>query len=201
MVTQLPPLGPGDMQMKPRMKSVGRGLSLLLLAHGASALVISGRCSRRGAIAGAFALGSLPTAPVLAQTEVQAAVAAREAAEAAERDPLNRLKGARVTLASITDQLSGENPDLGVVRAALSPSKPQRIAGAKWEKSVEGVAYAVRTYTKEVAFKENADVGPLRVQLLAQIKDIVTPSARAPGLLCSHAPHATLSNVHLRTPP
>ena len=134
--------------------------------------MISGRCSRRGAIAGAFALGSLPTAPVLAQTEVQAAVAAREAAEAAERDPLNRLKGARVTLASITDQLSGENPDLGVVRAALSPSKPQRIAGAKWEKSVEGVAYAVRTYTKEVAFKENADVGPLRVQLLAQIKDI-----------------------------
>ena len=115
---------------------------------------------------------------MLAETEVQAAVAAREAAEAAERDPLNRLKTARVTLASITEQLSGENPDLGVVRAALSPAKAQRIAGARWEKSVEGVAYAVRTYTKEVAFKEGADVGPLRVQLLAQIKDIVTPSAR-----------------------
>ena len=160
------------------MNSAGRALSLLLLAHGASALVVSGRCSRRGAIAGAFALGSLPTAPVLAETEVQAAVAAREAAEAAERDPLSRLKRARVTLASIAEQLSGENPDLGVVRAALSPAKPQRIAGARWEKSVEGVAYAVRTYTKEVAFKEGADVGPLRVQLLAQIKDIVTPSAR-----------------------
>ena len=180
------------------MKSAGRALSLLLLAHGASALVVSGRCSRRGAIAGAFALGSLPTAPVLAETEVQAAVAAREAAEAAERDPLSRLKRARVTLASIAEQLSGENPDLGIVRAALSPAKPQRIAGARWEKSVEGVAYAVRTYTKEVAFKEGADVGPLRVQLLAQIKDIVTPSARmhlASPLLCSHAQHATLSNV------
>ena len=180
------------------MNSAGRALSLLLLAHGASALVVSGRCSRRGAIAGAFALGSLPTAPVLAETEVQAAVAAREAAEAAERDPLSRLKRARVTLASIAEQLSGENPDLGVVRAALSPAKPQRIAGARWEKSVEGVAYAVRTYTKEVAFKEGADVGPLRVQLLAQIKDIVTPSARMHLGLSSAL---TLSTPRLATSP
>ena len=96
------------------------------------------------------------------------------AAEAAERDPLNRLKTARVTLASIPEKLGGENPDLGVVRAALSPTKAQRIAGNGWEISVEGVAYAVRTYTKEVAFKEGADVAKLRVQLLAQIKDIVS---------------------------
>ena len=120
-----------------RMKSAGTALSLLLLAHGASSLVVSGRCTRRGAIAGAagaFALGSsLPMAPVLAQTEVQAAVAAREAAEAAERDPLNRLKRARATLASVPEGLIGENPDLGVVRAALAPTPPQRIAGARWE--------------------------------------------------------------------
>ena len=112
-------------------------LLLLLLAHGASSLVVSGRFTRRGAIAGAagaFALGSsLPMAPVLAQTEVQAAVAAREAAEAAERDPLNRLKRARATLASVPEGLIGENPDLGVVRAALAPTPPQRIAGARWE--------------------------------------------------------------------
>ena len=119
------------------MKRAGTALSLLLLAHGASSLVVSGRCTRRGAIAGAagaFALGSsLPMAPVLAQTEVQAAVAAREAAEAAERDPLNRLKRARATLASVPEGLIGENPDLGVVRAALAPTPPQRIAGARWE--------------------------------------------------------------------
>ena len=118
------------------MKSAGTALSLLLLAHGASSLVVSGRCTRRGAIAGAgaFALGSsLPIAPVLAQTEVQAAVAAREAAEAAERDPLNRLKRARATLATVPEGLIGENPDLGVVRAALAPTPPQRIAGARWE--------------------------------------------------------------------
>merc|ERR1740124_1217559 len=152
----------------------GAAVSLLLLAHGASTLVVSGRCTRRGAIAGALALGSLPTAaPVHAENAaVQAAVAAREAAEAAERDPLNRLKAARATLASVTDKLSGENPDLGVVRAALSPAAAQRIAGNRWEIAVEGVAYAVRTYTKEVVFKEGSDVGPLRVQLLAQIKDI-----------------------------
>ena len=118
------------------MKSAGTALSLLLLAHGASSLVVSGRCTRRAiaGAAGAFALGSsLPMAPVLAQTEVQAAVAAREAAEAAERDPLNRLKRARATLASVPEGLIGENPDLGVVRAALAPTPPQRIAGARWE--------------------------------------------------------------------
>ena len=119
------------------MKRFLTPLLLLLLAHGASSLVVSSRFTRRGAIAGAagaFALGSsLPMAPVLAQTEVQAAVAAREAAEAAERDPLNRLKRARATLASVPEGLIGENPDLGVVRAALAPTPPQRIAGARWE--------------------------------------------------------------------
>ena len=35
---------------------------------------------------------------------------------------------------------------------------PVLLTLARWEKSVEGVAYAVRTYTKEVAFKEGADV-------------------------------------------
>ena len=152
-----------------------KAVSLLLLAHGASALVVNGRCTRRGTIAGALALGSLPMTPAHAESAaVQAAVAERVAAEAAERDPLNRLKIARVTLASIPEKLGGENPDLGVVRAALSPTKAQRIAGNGWEISVEGVAYAVRTYTKEVAFKEGADVAKLRVQLLAQIKDIVS---------------------------
>ena len=32
------------------------------------------------------------------------------------------------------------------------------LTPVRWEKSVEGVAYAVRTYTKEVAVKEGADV-------------------------------------------
>jgi len=132
-----PLLAPFHLSALSPMKSAGTALSLLLLAHGASSLVVSGRCTRRGAIAGAagaFALGSsLPMAPVLAQTEVQAAVAAREAAEAAERDPLNRLKRARATLASVPEGLIGVNPDLGFVRAALAPTPPQRIAGARWE--------------------------------------------------------------------
>ena len=42
-----------------------------------------------------------------------------------------------------------------VARYAMTPVL---LTLARWEKSVEGVAYAVRTYTKEVAVKEDADV-------------------------------------------
>ena len=43
-----------------------------------------------------------------------------------------------------------------VARYAMTPVLLTLVP--RWEKSVEGVAYAVRTYTKEVAVKEGAAV-------------------------------------------
>lgn len=145
-----------------------------LLLHEASALVASAnsaRCTRRGALAGAF-VASLPKLPAFAggAEEAKAAAAARKAAETAAKDPINRLNKARDTLAGVPGLLEGVNPDLGLARAALSQTKPQRIAGERWEAQVEGVAYVVRDVITKDSALFKSDVGAKRAQLLKEVQ-------------------------------
>ena len=143
---------------------------LLLTAHHAAGLRV-GLCTRRGALASAAAC-ALPL-PALARgsDEAKATAAAREAKEATERLPLNRLKAARSGLASVLDSLESANPEWDSIREQLTSSSGVKTAGSGYAASSEGVAYTLRTAGKEAC---SASAAVERVKLTKLIGEVET---------------------------
>lgn len=144
-------------------------IALLLTAHHAAGLRV-GLCTRRGVLASAAAC-ALPLPALAKGDEAKAAAAAREAKEATERLPLNRLKVARSGLVSVLESLEGANPEWDRIREQLTSSTGVKTAGSGYSVSSEGVAYALRTAGKEIC---PTDVAVERVKLTKLIGEVET---------------------------